>query len=346
MPIPLKRNKYRIKKLQNGGTPGEPIMSYEELKKHLGINYLPQETYEKWLESKGVTNLPGVEISTLSDKSYDELSAPEKRIYDLFETPEGTVQTSPVTVKTRGGIPSSLGAMAKFRGGAGYGRNPVAQIKHKGDIHWEDLLDMSRHVGVKNIANYPSKYAKENPEVYNINEGDPSFRAHARSKVKTIHVPDADYNVPGDFYHRMVNSPDVAQWYKDKITSEGREDQVRQFIAEFSHLMPEHQGNPRTTIKSRELREELEGKYPDDSNYWMRDDGEYQSHFAPEGGEKSLYDKFVTFKGRGEDPNSAAALERKRLYEEFDIYPQGRHKKKHGGKVKVKKRHKMRMTKK
>jgi len=260
----------------------------------------------------------------LSDlKMKPNLTDAEKRIYDLFETPEGTVQTSPVTVKTRGGIPSSLGTMAKFRGGAGYGRNPVAQIKHKGDIHWMDLLDMSRYVGLEKLSNEPSNYAKNHPEKYKVKEGESSFRAHAYPELKFIYVPDADYNVPGDHYFDMVNDPDVAQWYKDKIMSEGREDQVYQFMAEFSHLMPEHQGNRMATKNSRKLREELEGKRPDASNYWMRDDREYQSHFSPEGGEKSLYDKFVTFKGRGEDPNSPEALERKRLYEEFNIYPQG-----------------------
>jgi hypothetical protein len=339
MPGILKKHKYRIKKLQDGGSVGDPIMSYDELKKHLGINYLPQATYEKWLESKGVTNLPGAEISTLSDESYDELPASEKRIYDLFETPEGTVQTSPVVVKTRGGLGKT----------GSYGRNPVAQIKHKGDIHWKDLIDMSRHVGLRNFLNYPSEYAKKHPEKFQIEEGNKFFRAHANPKSKTIRVPDADYNIPGDFYYEMVNDPDVAQWYKDKIRDEGREDQVYKLIAELSHLMPEfNEKQLESTIKSRDLRENLEGKYPDTSNYWMRDDSEYQSHFSPEGGEKTLYDDFVTFKGRGEDPNSPAAQERKRLFSEGKIYPQGitSRKKEHGGRVKVKKRRKMNVVKK
>lgn len=266
-----------------------------------------EKAVKQRLAAEGINVLPSdsLEISTLSDKSYDKLPVNERQVYDAFY---GS-QTLPYEVQT--GIPE--------------GRT-MSKIRKKDNIHWEDALRMTRDSGVAGIYNEPSYSARKNPEKFNIKKGSRDFRAHANLYSGEIFIPPFQ-----TFQQKYPNwAATNPRWdstmskygYDDNFSSwdevqayESGSAYISNLTAELAHLNLEKQVNKegeaffqRYNIPFRETpdystlmnvsddsraeREKEEGKYPDSSNYRTIGDYEYHTHYDPEGAEARMFREY------------------------------------------------------
>ena len=103
--------------------------------------------------------LPEVEVSALTDDSYNKLSSPQQKIYDFYETPYGTRQTIPTGLNT--------------------------------NMHWKDALRMVEEQGLEEISH-------ESGAIFNklFNRGSVEdaeagrFTPHANTFQNKITIPD------------------------------------------------------------------------------------------------------------------------------------------------------------
>ena len=173
---------------------GEPIMSYEELKKSLGVTELPSENYEAYLKNR--SNFTGnTTISALSDKSYNKLSDPQKQVYDTFETPQGIAQTVDI------------------------GKGKL--------MHWENAMKMVEDTGVKNISNTPSAFSKM------VSPGDfdkEVFRPHANPAMSNITIPSQQAHT-NPYYDDMIAEISNLE-YDPNLSKKDREAKVYKLLSQ------------------------------------------------------------------------------------------------------------------
>lgn len=258
--------------------------------------------------------LPEVEVSALTDKTYNTLSNPQKQVYDTFVNPDGSIAQ---TVNI------------------GQGNNTAwndYETEMGRTMHWKGALQMTEDVGVKNISNKPYE------NTYPIENEKGDFRAHSRMGDRDIYIP--PYNATNSRHGWMdrhmkkkqedgVMSYDVKQMlkssnvtpeerratldrflsapnleeelmvyekaFRDANPGEGRKTYFDNLIAEYAHL-PEYDNKsflnrPITKIK-RAYRGIKEGKYPDNSNYTDPHDFEYKTHTGPNSYEEKLRSKY------------------------------------------------------
>ena len=259
----------------------------------------PMEIYSKpvgYRNTEGfVYMLPTAEISTLSDKSYNELSEPEKQVYNAYRGKQI--------------LPYELA----------YNPNPTSRynpwlgaVRKKDFLHWEDALRMVRDSGVETISNVPVE--GENSESYNYQKD--YFRAHADPNKNTIYVPP----LPKSFWSAS------REWLPDPNA-----EYIKLIAAELAHLNLRNQLNSEDSFGQRALtnfrdfahgpgktyrfsnskynklesqtdesrleRKAIEGEYPDETNYTTPKDLEYQTHFSPTGAEARQFYNY-NFTGR------------------------------------------------
>ena len=90
-------------------------------------NYL--DLFKKYEEGGLPTvNIPEVEISAIKDETYDKLSQAQKKLYDLYQTPQGTRQTIPITVGKDRKVTQDIHYLDALNLAA---RNPLTQIRNK-----------------------------------------------------------------------------------------------------------------------------------------------------------------------------------------------------------------------
>lgn len=241
-------------------------------------------TREDWMNIKAPANevpymLPEAVISTLSDESYNKLDPKFQQVYDAF----GGNQTIPLSTKVN--FPNSEG-------------HPLKGFFQKDDIHWEDALRMIQDSGVENIYNSPEA-STLGQERYNTVGWEPgqTFRAHTSGD--NIYIPPYAIDTPTDEEIKKVRG-DVNEREKEEyLRGQGVESQIeymRQLKAELAHVFPTGTRSdlfsvPKTNL-SRIGRIFKEGKYPDLTNYKSEWDHEYNTHFAPDGTEKMMFDEY------------------------------------------------------
>lgn len=273
--------------------------------------------------------IPEVEVSALSDKSYNELSDAQKQVYDIYKNinDNSFTQYVPYTLSD----------------------------KSKGYLHWKDALNMVKQSGVGNIYNKPRT---NNPKFKMDNLG--RFRAHAKPSfmnrttgilypvsltpldrltkglsnkyfssgdiyipsqsanmgmTKTVMSPDGNVNTilsnepttdPGEYfidsYGRTKNQGGFEgeeDFYFKKLkefqNTYGKEQYMQDLIAELAHIDPSVRVNPWfdiPTYTSRLFRYYDEGEWPDASNYRSPFDYEYYTHYAPNSSERKLIKKY------------------------------------------------------
>ena len=221
--------------------------------------------------------LPEINVSALTDTSYNKLSAQDKKLYDMFidkETGDIT-QTAPFSID-------------------GY----------KGELHWEDVLGMSKNSGGVTIKNKPAWNA--NHFGFDMDsEGD--FRAHASPLTNSIHIPRfheeyiSDDNVEKRSWIDKGTKEDGSTDWKlvNKYIPRGRPMEKKKFmnnfIAELGHQDKDvslpWKGSMIPSILSRMYRSVLLGKMPDNSNYYDEYDEEYYTHFGENSGESQVVKK-------------------------------------------------------
>tara|TARA_R100000700_G_scaffold24714_1_gene31556 strand:- start:3371 stop:6160 length:2790 start_codon:yes stop_codon:yes gene_type:complete len=245
----------------------------------------------------GGNPIPEVEISALSDKSYNKLSDAQKQVYDTYTLPSKDFkQYMPFQLSDR----------------------------TEGHIHWKDAINMVDKSGVGNIYNKPLASGDK----WKMDEHG-HFRAHAQSSLANKLTPFWEYPglkslKPGllgtvdDVFRKTLPTGDIAipnlpqrfkksyedYQYPDRypISEEefwNRRDKeyerqvpeyMRTLFAELAHIDPEAKTkwSELTTPLSRLSRSIREGESPDDSNYQSYFDHEYHTHYGPNSSERAL----------------------------------------------------------
>ena len=264
--------------------------------------------------------LPEVEVSALTDKTYNTLSNPQKQVYDTFVNPDGsiaqTVNIGKHNNTTWNDYETEMGRT----------------------MHWKGALQMTEDVGVNNINNKPYKNMLGTTH-YPIRNEKGDFRAHMKTGNREIYIPPYDATnsengwMDNHMEHRRedgigmwdferilggdsgltpeeqesikqqyINSPSAEKdlelyekTFRGINLGEGREAYFGNLIAEYAHL-PEYDNKsllnrPITNLK-RAYRGIKEGKYPDSSNYTDPHDFEYKTHTGPNSYEEKLRSKY------------------------------------------------------
>ena len=245
----------------------------------VGVGSTMFET-EKYQEGEEIM-LPEVEVSALSDESYNKLSDPQKQIYDSFVTPDGIAQT--------------------------------VDIGNNDQMHWEDALKMTDDLGVRNIYNEPSTVGQMFPSTFNIHHN--NFRPHVNPVSKNVYVP--KLIKPGDdlYYDwtkNMINDLKLGEesWVKQMSEQErlnkihrlrtSIEDAYRRIyfkdiIAEFAHIPEFWRSESFYNIPKSFMNDAMrfiKGEEMDHARYQDKDHYEYKTHNAPNSFEKQLREKY------------------------------------------------------
>lgn len=235
--------------------------------------------------------IPEIEISALSDKSYNKLSAAQKQVYDSY--------TNPYTGDFQQYSPFRLSDTSE------------------GYIHWKDAMDMVKGSKVNNIYNKPneSKYTLGNNLVMDENG---YFRAHANPNKLDLLSPFLMAAYPqvipsisqitghnaygsGDIHIPAYGSvtPDTEKWTLRGTSDDYRHEvyqtqYMNDLIAELGHLDPSKRPywSLLTSPFSRAYRAIKEGSITDDSNYGNYYDLEHHTHYGPNSSERGLINKY------------------------------------------------------
>lgn len=236
--------------------------------------------------------LPEVEVSALTDKTYNTLSGPQKQVYDSFVTPGGIAQTVNIWEDNYG---------------------------NTREMHWKNALQMTEDLGIRNIYNTPSWQSKlwgmdhlKNPQFQD------DFRAHASPWLKNVYIPrhvgpyNPDYtdpygsqkelDVPHDQWG-SIDDEDERQEITKEMEDVARSEYFNSLIAEFAHI-PEFWRldsfkNLPVTFAKRIYRTIIEMGFPDRSNYKDPHDIEYKTHTGPDSFEEQLRSKYELKEGGG-----------------------------------------------
>ena len=225
--------------------------------------------------------LPEVEVSALTDESYNKLSDPQKQIYDSFVTPDGIAQT--------------------------------VNIGDDRVMHWKDALRMTDDLGVRNIYNKPSTVGQMFPSTFNVNDTD--FRPHVNPALKNVYVP--KLIEPGDplYYNwatNMINDLKLGEqvWVKQMSEQERKnkihrlrttiEDAYRReyfedIIAEYAHIPEFWRSESFYNIPKSLMNDAIrffKGEEMDRARYKDKDHYEYKTHTGPDSFEEKLREKY------------------------------------------------------
>ena len=239
--------------------------------------------------------LPEVEVSALTDESYNKLSQPQQSLYDTFVTPGGIAQTVDI--------------------GETYEENS--------QMHWKDALRMADDLNVRKIYNEPNLLGRMFSNKFNRHGN--HFRAHANPILRNIHVP--KLVEPGDPEYRNWHADLIeaiklgqAYWVKqmteeervqkiraleDSVENAYRDSYFQDIIAEFAHIpefwRSESFYNLPKSWKNDAIRF-FKGEETDHSRYFDKDHYEYLTHNAPNSFEKQLRREYKTYKDGGSLP--------------------------------------------
>ncbi len=230
--------------------------------------------------------LPEVEVSALTDQTYNTLSQPQQNLYDAFVTPDGIAQTVDI--------------------GNSY--------EDKRQMHWKDALRMTDDLGVRNISNEPNLLGQMFPKSFSYRDKN-DFRPHANPILKNIHVP--KMIEPGDVEYRNWHNDLIetiklgeSYWVK-QMTEEERLQKIKELndsvedvyrstyfsdiIAEFAHIPEFWRSESFYNIPKSFMNDAMrfiQGKEMDHSRYHDKDHYEYKTHNAPDSFENQLREKY------------------------------------------------------
>lgn len=230
--------------------------------------------------------LPEVEISALTDRSYNRLNQPQRNLYDTFVTPGGIAQT--------------------------------VNIGEDRQMHWKNALRMTKDLGIRNIYNKPTglkgklfqKLFARNPNTTQVS-ADPIFRDITLPK----HIRPGNPSYHNPFKWRIDDLKENKKtWVKDQFpTKQDRKDEIlkmerinedkerkkyfRDVIAEYAHI-PEFWRMKSLTQKpisfARDFNRLIRGLEVDRSRYADPFHYEHQTHRGPNSFEEQLREKYKT----------------------------------------------------
>ena len=222
--------------------------------------------------------LPEVEVSALTDESYNKLSAPQKQLYDTFVTPGGVAQT--------------------------------VDIGNDREMHWKGALQMAEDLGVRNIYNKPTGITgKLFQKLFARRPDQLQVSANPLFKDITVHGHDK-------FQSTFMNSGiktlknNKANWVRE-LTDEEREAKIREFkdlqeqtdrkgyfgnvIAELAHI-PEfwrwESLKNKPVSFAKDAYRFIKGEEVDHARYRDKDHYEHKTHTGPDSFEEKLREKY------------------------------------------------------
>ena len=235
--------------------------------------------------------LPEVEVSALTDKSYNKLSDPQKQLYDSFETPGGTAQTVDI----------------------GDGRQ----------MHWKGALQMTKDLGVRNIYNKPTGIrGKTFQKLFARRPDQLQVSANPLFKNITVHGHDEFKSTLGSGkIKRLEKNKSLAEEGKRRfnMTTEEMEDKIKEVkdiqeganrenyfgnvIAELAHI-PEFWRTETFKNLPKSLAKDayrfIKGEEMDNVRYHDKDHYEYKTHTGPDSFEERLKEKYKVKRKGGE----------------------------------------------
>ena len=222
--------------------------------------------------------LPEVEVSALTDESYNKLSEPQKQIYNTFVTPQGIAQT--------------------------------VDLGDDRSMHYKSALQMTEDLGVRNISNKPSFVFNK---LFNRKKENKDFTAHVNPILKNVTIPaHSVYRDRLTFGNDIIKKlQDNEGYWAQSMTKQERADQIRRFqdaqtnasrkkyfenlIAEYAHI-PEFWRKETFINKPKSFANDImrfiEGKETDHARYHDKDHYEYMTHNAPDSFEEQLKNKY------------------------------------------------------
>jgi len=272
-------------------------------------------------------NIPEVEISALTDKTYDKLSQAQKKLYDLYQTPEGTRQAIPITVGRDRKVTQDIHYLDALNLAA---RNPLTQIINEPSFVAKNLMDIDKdqygqfrahyvpHTGNIHITDrdaYAKKMSALNryvvidrdfddskEKVTDMNLGNPEDLRKLRSSGN-LHAYNPDFSSQREFLEsdparkaQMIENakrgPTPEQL--DKAASKSLEMAFEEYAhadGDTFHPMQNFIGQGVTQV-DRLRRLIKEGSYPDASNYSSKYDLEYHTHNSPNSAVNQLADRY------------------------------------------------------
>ena len=228
--------------------------------------------------------LPEVEVSALTDESYNKLSQPQQQVYDTFVGPTGTAQTV----------------------GIGGDR----------EMHWKNALQMTEDLGIRNIYNKNSWLFQKLFERYPDSTSKESrITPHANAIMRNVTIPEhrgpghPDYN---KFSQDVIDDlKENKEYWVKQLSKEEREAKIKEIeishenyarkdyfdnlIAEYAHI-PEFWRTEsfknlpvsiaRDIYRFITLQELDHSRYEDPYHY------EYHTHSGHDSFEEKLKDKY------------------------------------------------------
>ena len=227
--------------------------------------------------------LPEVEVSALTDESYNKLSSPQKQIYDTFKTPRGVAQT--------------------------------VNIGEDREMHWKDALKMTKDLGIRNISNKNSwlfqNLFERSPEA--AKKG--NITAHANVLMRNVTIP--EHKGPGHPNYNKFNQDVIddlkenKEYWVKQLSKEEREIRIREIEANhedwarkdyFDDLFAEYAHIPEfwriESLKNapvsaaRDIYRFVTGQEIDHSRYKDPHHTEYHTHTGPDSFEEKLKEKY------------------------------------------------------
>ena len=260
--------------------------------------------------------LPEVEVSALTDESYNKLSDPQKQVYDTFVTPQGVAQT--------------------------------VDLGDNRSMHYKSALQMTEDLGVKNIYNKPSFVF--NKLLNRKKEDNPDFTAHATPILKNVTIPPHSlYKDRSTFGNNIIKRlQDNEGYWAQSMTEQERADEIRRFqdaqtnssrrayfknlIAEYAHIpefwrketfinKPVSLAKDASRLmnwafkKAKNIGPNISLKQATDApRYADEDHYEYKTHRGPDSFEEQLKNKYEMKKQGGLRRYKQGGLKIKRGY--------------------------------
>ena len=267
-------------------------------------------------------NIPEVEISALTDETYDKLSQSQKKLYDLYQTKQGTRQTIPINVGRDRKVTQDIHYLDALNLAA---RNPTTQIYNTplnlpfvNDMKMDDDGSFRAHyhpasgnihtpglaANIKKASRLNSYvvYDTDKDIVTDMNLGDPQDLRRARSSGNlTAYNPafpsqreflESDPARRAQMIENLKRTPTSEQI--DKAASETLSTTFEEYAhadGDTHHPMQNFFGRA-VTFGDRLRRGIKEGSYPDASNYSSKYDLEYHTHNAPNSAVNQLADRY------------------------------------------------------
>lgn len=298
-----------LRKAKNGGYRG----NYLDLFKRYEEGGLP------------TINVPEVEISALKDETYDKLSQAQKKLYDLYQTPQGTRQTIPITVGRDRKVTQDIHYLDALNLAA---RNPLTQIRNKPFSNvLVDLVqgkpEVNRHgqfrahyvpatkdiymsphdANIKDITDI-NKYVvvdwDDNPTDMNLGDPQDLKKFHSNGELYSF---SPDFSSQREYLEsdparkaQMIKNANRKPFPKqlEKAASKSLEKAFQEYghaDSDTNHPMQNFFGQV-ITYGDRARRAIKEGSWPDASNYNSKFDYEYHTHHSPNSAVNQLVDRY------------------------------------------------------